>query len=110
MPLPELQTHISQENGPQVAIQTIYRELDRARALVKKHAKQDDDQTDEFEEDWTLIEEGEDVEASAHPFEAHSPPMGISQDTTRTGGGPLALGSMVMRGAQKRNSESAYRD
>jgi sterol 3beta-glucosyltransferase len=99
-----------QDNGTQVAIQTIYRELDRARSLIKKHVKQDDDQTDEFEEDWTLIEEGEDVDVSAHPFEAQSPLTGISQDASRTGGGVLALGSMVMKGAQKRNSMSAYRD
>jgi sterol 3beta-glucosyltransferase len=99
-----------QDNGTQVAIQTIYRELDRARSLIKKHVKQDDDQTDEFEEDWTLIEEGEDVDVSAHPFEAQSPLTGISQDASRTGGGALALGSMVMKGAQKRNSMSAYRD
>lgn len=79
---------------------------------MKKHAKQDDDQTDEFEEDWTLIEEGEDNDVSAHPFEAQSPLMGISQDASRTGGGSVALGSMVLRGAgaKKRNSESAYRD
>jgi sterol 3beta-glucosyltransferase len=99
-----------QDNGTQVAIQTIYRELDRARALIKKHAKQDDDQTDEFEEDWTLVEEGEEIDTSAHPFEAQSPLVGISQDASRTGGGSLALGSMVLRGAQKRTSESAYRD
>jgi sterol 3beta-glucosyltransferase len=79
---------------------------------VKKHAKQDDDQTDEFEEDWTLVEEGEDINVSAHPLEAQSPLMGISQDGSRTGGGSVALGSMVLRGAgaQKRNSESTYRD
>jgi sterol 3beta-glucosyltransferase len=100
----------AQESGTQVAIQTIYRELDRARALIKKHAKQDDDQTDEFEEDWTLVEEGEDVDTSAHPFEAQSPLVGISQDASRTGGGSLALGSMALRGAQKRTSGSAHRD
>lgn len=77
---------------------------------MKKHAKQDDVQTDEFEEDWTLVEEGEDIDVSAHPFEAHSPLTGISQDASRIGGGSVALGSMVLRGSQKRSSESAYRD
>ncbi|EAT90042.2 hypothetical protein SNOG_03311 [Parastagonospora nodorum SN15] len=101
---------IRKDNGPQVAIQTIYRELDRARTLVKKHVKQDDEQTDEFEEDWTMIEEGQDVDVSAHHFEAQSPLVGMNQDAPRTGGGSLVLGSMVMKGAQKRNSESAYRD
>jgi sterol 3beta-glucosyltransferase len=64
-------------------VQTIYRELDRARALVKKHAKQDDDQTDEFEEDWTLVEDGEEMDVSAHPLEAGSPSAGTSQDASR---------------------------
>ena len=99
-----------QDNGTQVAVQTIYRELDRARALVKKHAKQDDDQTDEFDEDWTMVEEGEGVDVSPYPFEAQSALAGISHDASRTGGSSVALGSMVLRGAQKRTSESAYRD
>jgi sterol 3beta-glucosyltransferase len=79
---------------------------------VKKHARQDDDQTDECEEDWTLVDEGEDIDVSAHPLEAQSPLMGISQDASRTGGGSVALGSMVLRGvgAQKRNAEFTYRD
>ena len=101
-----------QDNGTQVAIQTIYRELDRARTLIKKHTKQDDDQTDEFEEDWTMIEEGEEMDAAAHAFEAQQPLAGISQDASRTGGGSLVLGSMVLRGAgaQKRPSEPVHED
>jgi sterol 3beta-glucosyltransferase len=91
-------------------VQTIYRELDRARALVKKHEKQDDDQTDEFEEDWTLVEEGEEVDVLAYPFDAQSPLVGMGQDASRIGGGSLALGSMVLRGSQTRKSESASRD
>lgn len=97
---------MAQDNGTQVAIQTIYRELDRARSLIKKHAKQDDDQSEEFEEDWTIVEDGEEVDVS-HPFEVQQPRAG---DATRTvSGGPVVLGSMVLRGAQKRNSESANR-
>ncbi|KAH7091030.1 sterol 3-beta-glucosyltransferase [Paraphoma chrysanthemicola] len=101
---------IRKDNGTQVAIQTIYRELDRARTLIKKHVKQDDDQTDEFEEDWTLVEEGEEIDVSSHPFEAQQPLAGTSQDASRTGGGSLALGSMVLKGVQKRNSECAHRE
>lgn len=89
-------------------MQTIYRELDRARSLIKKHAKQDGDPTDE-EEDWTMVDEGEDLDAAAYPFEAQQALMGIDQDASRTGGGSLALGSMVLRGAQKRSSEPAPR-
>jgi sterol 3beta-glucosyltransferase len=103
-------TNIPQENGTQVAVQTIYRELDRARSLIKKHAKQDDDQTDEFEEDWTLVEEGEEIDTSGYSLGAQQALMGIKQDASRTGGGSLALGSMVLKGAQKRSSESAQRD
>lgn len=99
-----------QENGTQVAVQTIYRELDRARSLIKKHAKLDGDQTDEFEEDWTLVEEGEEIDTSGYSLGAQQALMGIKQDASRTGGGSLALGSMVLKGAQKRNSESAQRD
>jgi sterol 3beta-glucosyltransferase len=76
-----------QDNGTQVAIQTIYRELDRARALIKKHPKQDDDQTDEFEEDWTLVDEGEEIDVSADPMELQSRLIGTTQDASRTGGG-----------------------
>jgi sterol 3beta-glucosyltransferase len=96
---------LSQDNGAQVAIQTIYRELDRARTLINKHAKRDDDHTDEFEEDWTMIEDEDEVDVA--PFEAQQAVTGMTQDASRTGGGPLVLGSMVMRGTQKRHSESA---
>lgn len=97
-----------QDNGAQVAIQTIYRELDRARTLINKQAKLEGDQTDEFEDDWTMVDEGEEVDVA--PFEAQHAVTGMSQDATRAGGGSLVLGSMVMRGAQKRTSESANRD
>ncbi|KAL1609820.1 Sterol 3-beta-glucosyltransferase [Nothophoma quercina] len=99
---------IRKDNGTQVAVQTIYRELDRARTLVNKHAKQDDDRTDEFEDDWTMIEDGEEVDVA--PFEAQQAVTGMTQDASRTGGGTLAVGSMVLRGAHKRISESAARD
>ena len=99
----------SQDNGTQVAIQTIYRELERARSLIKKHPKQDDDNTDEFEDDWTMVEEGEEVDVS-HPFELQQAVMGMGQDASRTGGGPLAVGSMVMRGKQETDEEDGLRN
>lgn len=100
---------MGQENGTQVAIQTIYRELDRARSLIKKHVKHDDDNTDEFEDEWTMVEEGEEVDVS-HPFELQQAAMGMSQDASGNGGGSLALGSMVLRGGQKRKPDSGQRD
>lgn len=90
-----------------MAIQTIYRELDRARTLINKHARQDDDHTDEFEDDWTMVDDGEEVDVA--PFEAQHAISGMTQDASRTGGGSLVLGSMVLRGAQTRTSESASR-
>ncbi|KAH9869331.1 Sterol 3-beta-glucosyltransferase [Plenodomus lingam] len=99
---------IRKDNGTQVAIQTIYRELDRARSLVKKHAKLDGELSEEFEEDWTMVEDGEEIDVP-HPFEVQQPVAGISQDASKMGGGSLVLGSMVLKGAQKRSPESAYR-
>ncbi|RMZ72997.1 Sterol 3-beta-glucosyltransferase [Pyrenophora seminiperda CCB06] len=95
---------IRKDNGTQVAIQTIYRELDRARTLIKKQTKQDDDQTDEFEEDWTMIEEGEEMDAAAHAFEGQQTLAEISQNASRAGGGSLVLRGA---GAAKRASEPA---
>jgi sterol 3beta-glucosyltransferase len=92
-----------QENGAQLAVQTIYRELDRARSLIKKHPKQGGDGTDDFEEDWTLIEEDDEFDVSAYPFELQQPLTGMSQDAS--GDGSLALGSMILK--QRRDSESA---
>ena len=97
-----MSTNRSQENGAQVAVQTIYRELDRARTLIKKHA-QDDDHTDEFEDEWTMVEDGEEVNAA--PMEAQHAIAGMARDASQPGGGSLALGSMVLRGAQARGSE-----
>jgi sterol 3beta-glucosyltransferase len=95
-----------QEHGAQVAVQTIYRELDRARSLIKKHPKQCGDGTGDFEEDWTLIEEDDEIDVSAYPFEPQQPLMGMSQDAS--GGGSPVLGSMILQ--QKRDSESAHRE
>lgn len=82
-----------------MAIQTIYRELDRARSLIKKHAKQDGDISDECEEDWTMVEEGEELETTSdRNFAAQQPLAGITQDASQTGGGSLVLGSMVLKG------------
>lgn len=96
---PSQTTDSKQDNGAQVAIQTIYRELDRARTLIHKHARQDDDHTDEFEDDWTMIDEEEEIALA--PLESQQTVTGITQDATRTGGGSLVLGSMVLKGAQK---------
>lgn len=69
---------------------------------------QDGDHTDDFEEDWTMIEDGEEIDVA--PLESQETVTGMTQDASRTGGGSLVLGSMVLRGAQKRSSESASRN
>ncbi|KAJ4340032.1 Sterol 3-beta-glucosyltransferase [Ascochyta clinopodiicola] len=99
---------IRKDNGAQVAIQTIYRELDRARTLINKHAMQGDEHTDEFEDDWTMIEDGDKVDVA--PFEAQQAVTGMPQDASRTGGSMLALRSMARNGEQMRILESADRD
>ena len=55
-----------------------------------------------------MVDEGEEVDVAA--FEAQHSVTGMTQDASRMGGGSLVLGSMVLRGAQKRTSESANRD
>jgi sterol 3beta-glucosyltransferase len=57
-----------------------------------------------------MVDEDEEIDVSAYRFELQSPVVGVGQDVSRTGGGALALGSMVMSGAQKRTSESAHRE
>ncbi|KAF1963360.1 sterol 3-beta-glucosyltransferase [Byssothecium circinans] len=100
---------IRKDNGTQVAIQTIYRELDRAKAMVKRHKQQDDDFDDDFD-DWTMIDD--DDGDQLHAYEAGPSVVGMSQDASRTGAGSLALGSMVLKGAgnSRHASESAFRD
>jgi sterol 3beta-glucosyltransferase len=77
--------------------------------LIHKHTKPDDD-TEDFEDEWTMIEEDERLEMSKQ-YEIQEPIVGMSRastDASRLGAGSsLALGSKVMRGTgalSKRNS------
>lgn len=91
---------MKQDNGAQVAIQTIYRELDRARTLINRHAKQEDDHTDEFEDDWTMIEDGDDVNIAR--FEAQQEAAaGSSPDAAGEGEGSSGLGNTATGGRSK---------
>jgi sterol 3beta-glucosyltransferase len=54
-----------------------------------------------------MIDDGDRVDVA--PFEAQQAVTGMTQDASRTGGGLLALGSIAIRGAQKRTSESKDR-
>ncbi|KAF2739361.1 sterol 3-beta-glucosyltransferase [Polyplosphaeria fusca] len=107
---------IRKENGTQVAIQTIYRELDRARSLIQQNTRRTNDSDDL--EDWTMVsdrEEDEDVSQFSAPFTIQQAVSGMNRasvDASGMGRGSLALGSMVLKGASssQRNSESAYRE
>lgn len=104
---------IRKDNGTQVAIQTLYRELERARSLVKKNAKLDDEPSDGCEEDWTMVEDGEAAEVP-HALEVQTPPplagARKENEASKTGKGSVVLDSAVLRGAPKRSSERASRE
>lgn len=93
-----------------MAIQTIYRELDRAKALVKKHAKRDEEPSD-FDEDWTLVED--DAAADTSSFEIqYQPSANVGEgltDASRGAGGSLAFPSMVVKGAND-GPDTAFRE
>lgn len=85
---------IRKENGVQVAIQTIYRELDRAKSQVKKHEKHGDAHND-FEEDWTWIDDEEELEMAPQQVAKWQPMthMGNAGVGSQGAGSSLALGS-----------------
>lgn len=70
-----------QENGVQVAVQTIYRELDRAKALVVQHARKHGDETNDDEDDSVELDEGwlmvsDHLEIEAAKSDAHNEKQG----------------------------------
>lgn len=79
----------------------MYRELDRARTQIPKHTKHDNNDTDEFDEDWTMIEEEENMDIP-RAFALQEPLMGTQQastDTPETGKASLAVAGVVLQGA-----------
>lgn len=85
-----------------MAIQTIYRELDRAKSLIKKETRTDGDS--EFEDDWTFVDDdNDDDEVDSVPQyavgEAITGMKQLSMDGTQAGSSSLALGSIVLKGA-----------
>jgi sterol 3beta-glucosyltransferase len=101
---------IRKENGVQVAIQTIYRELDRARSLIKKETRVDGDS--EFEEDWTFVDDDNDDEEpeTAPQYAVGQAITGMKQlsmDGTHPGSASLALGSIVLKGASSSKDQAA---
>ncbi|OCK82777.1 glycosyltransferase family 1 protein [Lepidopterella palustris CBS 459.81] len=101
---------IRKEHGVEVAIQTIYRELDRAKSLVKKREKRND-AANEFEEDWTFIDDEEELEMA--PQVAGWQSLKHIQNAPldgRAGSSALALGSMVLKGASTVQGDAEYRE
>jgi sterol 3beta-glucosyltransferase len=112
---------IRKDNGTQTAIQTIYRELDRARTLGRKQVTRPGEdegeptEDEEIENDWTIVEEGaEEVDGVARMalegLQMQQQPQqpqqqqgeDVARGSARTGGSASAsvvLGSLVMRGA-----------
>lgn len=64
--------------------------------MIKKHPKRDDD-TDDFEEDWTLIDDDDEVEIP-QSLGVGQATAGSSTDAPGIGGGSLAYASMVLKG------------
>ncbi|KAJ4303770.1 Sterol 3-beta-glucosyltransferase [Kalmusia sp. IMI 367209] len=91
---------IRRESGTQTAIQTIYRELDRARYLASTQAEREGDPIDDVDEDWTLVDDEGDLDISqGEPSLEHQAINGMrlqGEDATQTGSGMLALGGIVM--------------
>jgi sterol 3beta-glucosyltransferase len=101
---------IRKENGTQVAIQTIYRELDRARSQVKKPTKREsDNDTQDLEEDWTIVDDEADFDAASKSFQLQEPLMGMQQAPTDAGTGSLALASIALKAASAKR-EGAYKE
>ncbi|KAF2273913.1 sterol 3-beta-glucosyltransferas-like protein [Westerdykella ornata] len=100
--------NVEQENGVQVAIQTIYRELDRAKALVVKHSRKpgdehndDEDDTVELDDGWMMVSDHPELDV-AQADALKEAVAGMQQASTEApgpGGSSLAVGSMVLKGA-----------
>jgi len=91
---------LHQEDGVQVAIQTIYRELDRAKSLVKKEVKQGDDS--EIEDEWTFVgnnDEDEMVGGEQAMVNQAMADLSLIPIDGRLGSGSIGLGGVVLKGA-----------
>jgi sterol 3beta-glucosyltransferase len=80
-----------------VAIQTIYRELDRAKALSCRQPDraEEEEHFGEVDADWTIVDDEGDVQDMELPLEAMS---GIHEQVTdgaETGPATLALGAVL---------------
>ncbi|KAF2495161.1 UDP-glucose:sterol glycosyltransferase [Lophium mytilinum] len=89
---------IRKEDGVGVAIQTIYRELDRARSLVRHREKPVEGATPEVEEDWTWIDD-EEEEMEMAPQIQRQPAVAQASTDGRSGSSAPAIGRMVTKGA-----------
>lgn len=81
-----------------MAIHTIYRELDRARALSlgTRERGDEDDGFGDVDADWTLIDDQGDLHDEEISLESISGIGGQAMEGLQTGPATLALGSMVL--------------
>jgi len=62
-----------QEDGVGNAIQTIYRDMEYARSLIKRRDRRSIDLDDDFEESWTFIDDENDPELTRRMAGLESP-------------------------------------
>ncbi|KAF2445733.1 glycosyltransferase family 1 protein [Karstenula rhodostoma CBS 690.94] len=93
---------IRKENGAQVAIQTIYRELDRAKALSCRQPEraEEEEHYGEMDADWTLVDDEGDVQDMELPLEAIAGMREQATDDSGTGPATLALGAVLSQQRQ----------
>lgn len=93
---------MGQENGAQVAVQTIYRELDRAKALSCRQPEraEEEEHFGEMDADWTLVDDEGDVQDMELPLEALSGMREQATAESETGPATLALGAVLSQQRQ----------
>ena len=83
---------IGEENGVDTAINTIYRDLEYAKTLIRRHGAKGEEEGEDAEE-WTFVEEESDVEVIRGQGDAVN-----SYASPRSGSRHTSLGSLVLRG------------
>ncbi|KAF9733093.1 Sterol 3-beta-glucosyltransferase [Paraphaeosphaeria minitans] len=88
---------IRKENGAQIAVQTIYRELDRAKALSNRQPEraEEEEEYGDMDADWTLVDDEGDVQGMELPVEAISGMREQAMDDSGTGPSTLAVGAVL---------------
>ncbi|KAI9656715.1 MAG: Sterol 3-beta-glucosyltransferase [Trizodia sp. TS-e1964] len=70
---------IRKENGVETAIQSIYRDMEYAKTLIKKRGSEADETQEEFEESWTFIGDETDPELTRNIMACE--PLGVKESS-----------------------------